>query len=572
MQPGSVMAYVNRLKDTRLACGKTLLELSTYKDVALWWFADVAFYYFLFNREYVNSGRRAGLWHNVKTGKLFRAVVRRVYSMSDYLLALIAYLILLWFNRIQQVKSLGQEDTTILITGGDIEWRTFYTGDQFEPILSDQFFHAIIQKLNERGKYRIVSTYPLKCPYIPSIRTVISKCAHWDVLHIPFNLFFRFRIGRERNEAKHHFREVWDDLLENDPILADLLEHPEDPDGEIRRKFKNYFAYDRPEYVFAEFVKLISMAEVMLDNIRPAVVVIENEYSVFERALVAAAKKRDIPCVAVQHGVIHELHKGYIYQSGEISPDCSGRSPFVPTANVTAVYGQYHKDLLTRAGGYPEDAVVVTGQPRYDRMIDLSRESVRSRLIEEWHLDPSKKIVLWTTQCHGISDAENELNFRTVFDSISSMKDVQLIIKQHPGEQKRYDAMIQEHLKRYSIDARVVRKDADTLGLLAVSDLVLLLHSTVGIEAVALQKPLVVMNLGGQPDVVNYVQEGVACGVYSPEDLRPTIEHLLRDDTCLAQNREAFIQRYLYKVDGGAAERVAALIEEFAEARSAKGA
>lgn len=572
MQPGSVMAYVNRLKDTRLACGKTLLELSTYKDVALWWFADVAFYYFLFNREYVNSGRRAGLWHKVKTGKLFRAVVRRVYSMSDYLLALIAYLILLWFNRIQQVKSLGQEDTTILITGGDIEWRTFYTGDQFEPILSDQFFHAIIQKLNERGKYRIVSTYPLKCPYIPSIRTVISKCAHWDVLHIPFNLFFRFRIGRERNEAKHHFREVWDDLLENDPILADLLEHPEDPDGEIRRKFKNYFAYDRPEYVFAEFVKLISMAEVMLDNIRPAVVVIENEYSVFERALVAAAKKRDIPCVAVQHGVIHELHKGYIYQSGEISPDCSGRSPFVPTANVTAVYGQYHKDLLTRAGGYPEDAVVVTGQPRYDRMIDLSRESVRSRLIEEWHLDPSKKIVLWTTQCHGISDAENELNFRTVFDSISSMKDVQLIIKQHPGEQKRYGAMIQEHLKRYSIDARVVRKDADTLGLLAVSDLVLLLHSTVGIEAVALQKPLVVMNLGGQPDVVNYVQEGVACGVYSPEDLRPTIEHLLRDDTCLAQNREAFIQSYLYKVDGGAAERVAALIEEFAEARSAKGA
>jgi len=236
------------------------------------------------------------------------------------------------------------------------------------------------------------------------------------------------------------------------------------------------------------------------------------------------------------------------------------------------VYGQYHKDLLTRVGGYPEDAVVVTGQPRYDRMIDLDRESVRSKLIEEWHLDPSKKIVLWTTQCHGISDAENKLNFHAVFDSISVIGDVQLIIKQHPGEPERYDTMIREHLEGYSLDAHIVAKDADTLGLLAVSDLVLVLNSTTGLEAVALQRPLIVMNFGGQPDIGDYVQEGVACGVYRPEDLKPTIEQLLRDDTRLARNREAFIRKYLYRIDGGAAERVVALIEECMEAKGVRAA
>jgi CDP-glycerol glycerophosphotransferase (TagB/SpsB family) len=198
-------------------------------------------------------------------------------------------------------------------------------------------------------------------------------------------------------------------------------------------------------------------------------------------------------------------------------------------------------------------------------MADLDRESVRSKLIEEWRLDPSKKIVLWATQCHGISDAENKLNFHAVFDSISAIGDVQLIIKQHPGEPERYDTMIREHLEGYSIDAHIVAKDADTLGLLAVSDLVLLKNSTTGLEAVALQKPLIVMNLGGQPDIVNYVQEGVACGVYRPEDLKPTIEQLLRDDSCLARNREEFIRKYLYRVDGKAAERVVALIEECIE-------
>ena len=564
MHPNSAMAYVNRLKDTKLACGKTLLELTTYKEVALWWFADVAFFFYLFNREYEGLNEGSGLLHNVRASGLFRALVRRAYYASDYLLALIAYLVHLRFNRIKQVKALGQEDKVILITGEDIEWRTFCAGDQVEPVLSDQFFHTIIQKINEAGKYRIVSTYPLKCPYVPSIQVVISKCKHWDVLHIPFNLFFRPKAGKGRTNAKYHFRKVWDQL-KDDQTLENLLKIPEDPDGEIRRKLGNYFAYDRPEYVFAEFVKFISMAETMLENIKPAIIIIEDEYSVFERALVVAAREKNIPCVAIQHGIIHELHKGYIYQEGEISPDLSVKSPFVPTADVTAVYGQYHKELLTRIGGYPENAVIVTGQPRYDRMIDLDRESVRSKLIKEWHLNPSKKIVLWTTQCHGISDPENERNFHAVFDSISSIKNVQLVIKQHPGEPERYDAMIREHLENYLIDAHITAKDADTLGLLAVCDLVLLMNSTTGLEAVALRKPLIVMNFSDLPDIVNYVQEGVACGVYRPETLKPTIEQLLHDDTCLAQNREKFIQRYLYQIDGKAAERVAALIERYME-------
>jgi len=571
MQPETVMAYVNRLKDTKLTCGKTLLELTAYNGIALWWFADVAFYYYLFDRKYAGSGREAGLRHKIETSRFFMALVRRIYYAGDHLLAMVAHLVLLRCNRLKQVRSLGSGKRTILITGEDIEWRTFYASSRAEPILSDQFFHTIIQKLNETGKYRIVSTFPLKCPYASSVRAVISKCKHWDVLHIPFNFFFRHRIGKERSEAKRYFREIWK-MLKSDRKLASLLDRPDDPYGEIRRQIRNYFAYDRPEYVFAEFAKFISMAEAMLESIRPAVIVIEDEYSVFERALIVAAKKRNIPCVAIQHGVIHELHKGYLYQSGEISPDRSAKSPFVPIADVTAVYGQYHKDLLTRTGGYPESAVVVTGQPRYDRMIDLDRESVRSKLVEEWRLDLSKKIVLWTTQCHGVSDAENKLNFRAVFDSISSIGNVQLIIKQHPGEPERYDTMIREHLEGYSLDAHIVAKDADTLGLLAVSDLVLVLNSTTGLEAVALQKPLIVMNLGGQPDIGDYVQEGVACGVYRSEDLKSTIEQLLHDDTCLAQNREKFIRRYLHRVDGRATERVVALIEECIEARGVRAA
>jgi hypothetical protein len=81
-------------------------------------------------------------------------------------------------------------------------------------------------------------------------------------------------------------------------------------------------------------------------------------------------------------------------------------------------------------------------------------------------------------------------------------------------------------------------------------------------EAVALNKPVIVLNLSGEPDIVDYVEQGVALGVYREEDLKPSIEKLLKDDSELAKNRGAYIEKYLYKIDGKATERVLKLIEE----------
>ena len=43
--------------------------------------------------------------------------------------------------------------------------------------------------------------------------------------------------------------------------------------------------------------------------------------------------------------------------------------------------------------------------------------------------------------------------------------------------------------------------------------------STTAMEAIALNKPVIVLNLGGEPDVVDYVEHCVALGVYKEEDL-----------------------------------------------------
>ncbi len=41
------LTYVRKLCKRTLGCGKSLLDLSTYDNVAMWWVRDIQFYYFI---------------------------------------------------------------------------------------------------------------------------------------------------------------------------------------------------------------------------------------------------------------------------------------------------------------------------------------------------------------------------------------------------------------------------------------------------------------------------------------------------------------------------------------------
>jgi len=174
---------------------------------------------------------------------------------------------------------------------------------------------------------------------------------------------------------------------------------------------------------------------------------------------------------------------------------------------------------------------------------------------------------LWTTQCHGLRDEENIKNFNAVFATIKEFPEALLIIKQHPAEPKRYTQMIAHYLKKYNVSAIIVPKDCDIYELLYICDLMITRHSTTAMEAVALNKPVIILNLSGEPYPVEYVKEGIALGVYKAEDLKPVIKKLIENNSILAKNRGKYIKKYLYKIDGKATERIVNLIEDMIEDR-----
>ncbi|AKB18819.1 UDP-N-acetylglucosamine 2-epimerase [Methanosarcina sp. WWM596] len=223
------------------------------------------------------------------------------------------------------------------------------------------------------------------------------------------------------------------------------------------------------------------------------------------------------------------------------------------------VTGDKFKEMKQIAGDYKK--IKVVGQPRYDSLYYLNKLESKDLFFEKYDINPKNKIILWTTQCSAMDKEENTRNFDSVFSAIKDLSNVTLIIKQHPGETNYHRELINLYLIKHNLNAIVPPKDSDTFELLNFCDLMISKDSTTVLEAVILNKPVIVLNLGKSADKRDYVKENIAIGVYDENSLKPSIEKLLFEDDFLAINRKLFINRYIYRFDGMSTKRVIELID-----------
>lgn len=549
--------FEHRLLNTKLACGKSLLELTEFEGTTLWWFIDSGF----------NEVVKTYFWGRKKVvNKRTVATSLKKYAASlNWATCLIHGPVLRLVSRILILPASARKYSAsgsvkrILITGEDIEWRKMVDPETGIEIVTDQFFKKIIDVARADADYRFLSTFPLKPPmlhsfsaFFRSIDVVIDKKRTWDVQHIPFEAFSSILADCKRVKAWLHFSKIWE-MLEKDPSFLELAQSEEVGSiSGLLALFRRYFNYDLPEVAWR-----IEIARKCLEETSPDLVILEEEYGRFERGLIIGARESSIPTLGVQHGVIHEDHKGYMFRKGEIALDLSTRSPFAQVPDVTAVYGERHRRLLTVDSAFPSFAVEVTGQPRYDRIIEiqgkLNREEIRTSL----SVPKSAKMVLMAMAFNELPEEENRFYLRCILQTINEMHETYLVIKQHPGENENHTKLILRMIADYQTPSTLAPKNADTLRLIWASDLVLTRYSTTGLEAIAFRKPLVVMNLSGQSDPVDYVSKGVAKGVYQATELRPTIEGLLQaEDNGMIVSRESYIEDNLHKIDGKASLRL----------------
>jgi glycosyltransferase involved in cell wall biosynthesis len=232
-------------------------------------------------------------------------------------------------------------------------------------------------------------------------------------------------------------------------------------------------------------------------------------------------------------------------------------------ADKKAAMGEIIKNLYIESGVEPE-RIVVTGAAHFDQLFNRNEEQDR-QILAKGGIDPDKKTILFTTE--NIPFGETKEMLTGVISAVLKMNDVQLVIKVHPREDVE---PYQEIAEKYR-DPRIhVVKDTDLYALISSCGLLITKFSTTALEAMMVDKPVVIINLSGQPTPVPYAEEGAALGAYRYEDIEQAILKALYDKETrdkLKTGRDKFVRRWAGEPDGKAAQRIVMLMKEMIAAR-----
>jgi UDP-N-acetylglucosamine 2-epimerase len=544
--PG-VLQWVHDLAKAPVAGGKTLLELTAYNGTPLWWLV-----YLTLHNAMILYSQSA----KVTTTRVAHRPLSLVLRDSLRLLELPYALLMLILSRINTrlyPRGTGAGRPKVLITALDLDWRRSSLPTRNSGCNIDTFFEPIIRELRRRGTFDLRSTYPLRNP-LSGIPIMIDKRLHQPYLmHIPFDAYWSPSITRAEALLRRRFTKAWNNL-KNDP------------------SFKRLFSYDgvnllealettiRELFVFrlAKGAANVMMAEEMIKKEKLQLVIVQDEYSEWQRCLVVAARRMGVPTLAIQHGVIGPAHFGYYHPKEKT---CDKREAF-PIPTLTAVYGEYARKMLEQTCNYPAGSVVPVGNHRFDYIPSyLSGTSTKTRdaICKEFGLDPLKRTVLVATGAlqskYGYPDHDRML-LDAVYSARLSRPELQLVVKLHPKE----DGALQREMaaERGMTDVVIVKERL--VELLWMCDLLVTMHSTVAMEAIAMGKPMVTVNLTGEKDLYPYAESGAAIGVYRQEDLLPAVYAALEDRKTrrrLDEGRRRFVRDHLHAVDGRASERIA---------------
>ena len=351
------------------------------------------------------------------------------------------------------------------------------------------------------------------------------------------------------------------------------------------------FLYEKSRIAY--YIKLkrklnIAREEVnkLLKRELPDIIVLGHDTMVLHRIFIQEASKQGIPTLLVQEGVIGRPN--YIKVSWTLSGRLvksfkyigkKGIGVFFPYAfekkyghggcTKIAVWGEYLRKLLI-SEGVDSSKIVVTGSTRYDK-IAFKLEVDREKIYQELNIPSNKGIILFVDerliQNKILTRKEAYIYAKSIIEAATRIPGKHLVIKlrKEPRMEESLN-LIKKILDEINVN-NVTITHLYLYELLALADVVIIFSSTVGLEALIFDKPVISVNFTGE-ELYPYIKSGAALRCPSPSEILPTIKKALFDERIkekFVKNREKIIYEHLYKLDGLASKRVADLIVKMVE-------
>jgi hypothetical protein len=228
-----------------------------------------------------------------------------------------------------------------------------------------------------------------------------------------------------------------------------------------------------------------------------------------------------------------------------------------------AIFGEsVYKKLVNE--GIPPNKLEITGNPKFDKLIEYKKEKTKNILKEKYNSPKDKAVILLITQqfveYRIWTKNQRESFVSEIVRAVSNLNNIEFIIKiRHPNEKK--DDYIQI-LDKFDIKYKIF-KEEPIEEILSISDVVLSSSSTAILEAIILGKPTMVINLFNEDAPKIYKNSG-AIYVESKAGLLNYLNALINNDTIINEEKvNNFIAQQAYKVDGNSSHRILEIIRTY---------
>ena len=337
--------------------------------------------------------------------------------------------------------------------------------------------------------------------------------------------------------------------LDTDPDYETLSRH-----GSVRlARILRPFAVDALSRSVVIARLYLEGARRALDALQPDAVVIASDRRYAERALALAARARGIPTLL-------------FWGASLLSRD---RTNTFDVADRLLLIGDDVRAAMVTQGLEPRRLTVV-GDPRSNAARLVPRARLREQVCADFGLDSSRPLLILVSKYVSVlfSSEEKEALYRTVARAVELLGQPNIVIKVHPNE---HLPLLRDQVRAWGWRDAVLTQSYDIHRLFRAADAAIMVTSMAGVEAMALECPVVAVQTrdkdfeGGY--MPPYVSEGAAVRVDmdDAEALAAALARLVGDVTSreaqLARGR-AFAARYLHPVDGRLTDRLLAAVAE----------
>lgn len=297
-----------------------------------------------------------------------------------------------------------------------------------------------------------------------------------------------------------------------------------------------------------------SIAAHILERHRPALVVSPDVADPHSRLYCLIGHRLGIPSLGVQFGMCWEDSIEWQF----------------PVMSRVAVWGQTARDVLMNHG-VADDQIVITGSPRHDVLVRFSNEEA-IELRAQLGIDKETVLVLFASVYQlpaydNLFDSSRITEVKSaLFAAADQASGLQLVVKPHPRE----DVEQTKELAGNRRNIQFVDASMDIRDLINVCDVFVSLGSTATIDALILGKLTVCPEFPGWIWSDLFVKSGATIVPRSAAELASLFQAMAngsgpRLHADLEGPRKMFLERWVHRPDGRAAERIKGLAVQIVE-------